>query len=286
MSYFADIYKPVNNTINGPYANGIKFTGKTAPGSNLKVEGVANHKSVDGTFDSSLKFDSVNVKNGYKYTTTTKLDQSGDVTVGGTVGVTPAVNVGANVKFGTDGSSKQDVNVSYQDKDVATRVSVEHGNNYALTASVAGNRNGFILGAEYKTEVYPKFVFNTKNVNWAVGYKYNPSTNFALKVDKFEKLSLGFSQTVNPSTNVAVELVQDLVVPANQSKVAPGVFNFGVRHVVDANQTLIGRVNSKGTGNVGYLVKVNNNLGVNLSAEGSVSQAKVNKVGVNFDISL
>jgi len=90
--FYDDLYKPVKNLFGG-YSDTTKFTVRTRPNVDLKLEANAERKG-DRSIDASLKWTQSLRRNGIGYNVGGKLDVNGTVDVNATaIGVAKGLDV-------------------------------------------------------------------------------------------------------------------------------------------------------------------------------------------------
>jgi hypothetical protein len=91
--FYDELYKPVKNVLNTGYNSTTKFTVKTSPNRDLKLEATAERKS-NQAIDAALKWTQSINANGIGYTVGGKLDVEGTVELNGSArGVAKGLDV-------------------------------------------------------------------------------------------------------------------------------------------------------------------------------------------------
>lgn len=288
---YSDLYKPVKNVLDAGYNSTTKFTVRTRPNSDLKLEATAERKD-NSAIDASLKWTQSLNRKGVGYTLGGKLDVEGTVDINANAnGVAKGLDLGAEAKLKTDKTHKDNkvnLNATYRHDLVALKAGLEkkQGSNYLLTTSAVSDYEGLSAGVEGKFQVYPQ-PENKDKVLQQVNFGLRYSTgNFHVvsQVENLETVKIGVAQTISPKLSVAGEFSHN-VKPDSNGNVRNPVWTFGANYVVDADSTVNAKVNTAGVVNASYKLRVNPNIATTLSFETQVNQlAQPSKVGVAFDI--
>jgi hypothetical protein len=286
--FYDELYKPVKNVLNTGYGSTTKFTVRTRPNADLKLEANAERNDKNA-IDASLKWTQGFRNRGIGYTVGGKLDVNGTVDVNVNAnGVAKGLDLGFDTKLKTDKTdddNKINVNATYRHDYVSFKTGLEKKFNkqeYLLTESITTKEiEGLTAGVEAKVQVYPipqKRADMLKELNFGLRYS---TANFHVvsHFDNLEKTKIGVAQNINTKLAVAGEFTHNLKEKSNP------VWTFGGRYVVDANSTVSAKVNTKGVANVAYGITVNPNITTTLSFETNVNELSApSKIGVTFDI--
>lgn len=289
--FFDELYKPVKNVLNTGYGSTTKFTVRTKPNTDLKLEVTAERKN-NAAIDAALKWTQSFRNKGVGYSVGGKLDVEGTVDFNGNaVGVAKGLDLGVDAKLKTDKTSKDNkvnVNATYRHELVSIKAGLEKkvGSDYILTASATSDYEGLYAGVEGKFQTYPiptKQDQILKEVNFGLRYS---TSNFHVTslFENMENVKIGVAQTISPKLSVAGEFSHNIKPDSNGDVKAP-VWTFGGNYVVDADSSVSGKANTAGVVNAAYKLRVNPNITTTLSFETSVNQlAQPSKIGVSFDI--
>jgi len=289
--FYDELYKPVKNVLSTGYGNTTKFTVRTKPNADLKLEFNGERKT-NSAIDAGLKWTQSFRNKGILYNVGGKLDVEGTVDVNASANnVAKGLDLGVDAKLKTDKTSKDNkvnVNTTYRHDLVSIKAGLEKkvGSDYLLTASAASDYEGLSAGVEGKFQAYPlpqKQDQILKEFNFGLRYS---TANFhvASLFEKLETVKIGVAQTISPKLAVAGEFTHNVKTDSNGEVKAP-VWTVGGTYVVDADSTVYAKANTAGVVNAAYKLRVNPNISTTLSFETQVNQlAQPSKIGVSFDI--
>jgi len=291
--FYGDLYKPVKNVLDAGYSNTTKFTVRTKPNTDLKLEVNAERKN-NSAIDASLKWTQTIRNRGILFNVGGKLDAEGTVDINtGAIGVAKGLDLGLDAKLKTDKTStdnKVNVNGTYRHDLVSIKAGLEKkvGSDYLLTASATSDYEGLYAGVEGKFQTYPipkKRDEILKEFNF--GLRYSTTNLHVTSVfENLENVKIGVAHTISPSLSVAGEFQHNVKPPTKEGdKVKKPTWTFGGNYVIDSDSTVSAKANTEGVVNVAYKLRVNPNISTTLAFETQVNELdKPSKIGVSFDI--